>query len=73
MPDFYQIARTKWIRRQREIFVAQLHLLETGVANPYDGAADHLVFADTTVARHALKGWIEEIDTQLGFDDADRS
>lgn len=71
--NVYQIARESWIKRQREIFVAQLQLLETGSADPFDGAADHLVFANSQAARRTLEEWIAEIDTKLGFDHAQGS
>jgi hypothetical protein len=58
--------------RQREIFVAQLGLLD-GNRNPFDGAADYLIFTNSAEAKKALNGWIKEIDTMLGLDDADRT
>lgn len=69
----YEAARIKWILRQREIFKAQLTLLEGGPSNPYDGASVYLLFVDTRHARDALAGWIKEIDTELGLDNADRT
>ena len=73
MPNEYDVARIKWIKRQREIYVAQLQILETGFRNPYDGSADDTIFVNSEASKRALKGWIHEIDNMLGFEDADRT
>lgn len=69
----YEKARIDWITRQREIFEAQLILLRGGMRNPYEGAADYLIFADTHEAQRTLETWIDEIDTKLGLDAAQQS
>lgn len=63
----FEEARINWITRQREIYKAQLNLLNGGPANPFDGASDHLIFANTAQARRTLEGWISEIETMLGL------
>jgi hypothetical protein len=70
MPDVYETARIKWIKRQREMFAAQLHLLNGGAPLPFDGAFDSLIFAMTPEAKKALESWINVIDNQLGIDHA---